>query len=149
MNALGYSDVCAAHSWSVPERYNIAADVCDKHPQEKLAMVWESYDGSARELTWGEMQDLANQAAHTLAGHGVEHAEELARVLDAGAFKVNLIPYNPTGSDYKGSGRETIARFKVILDRAGIPSTVRLTRGRDIAAACGQLAAAPRAAAPV
>ena len=81
MNALSYSDVCAAHRWSVPERYNIAADVCDKHPQEKLAMVWESYDGSARELTWGEMQDLANQAAHTLAGHGVERGDRVAVVL--------------------------------------------------------------------
>jgi 23S rRNA (adenine2503-C2)-methyltransferase len=78
-----------------------------------------------------------------------EDAAELARTLDAGLFKVNLIPYNPTGSDYKGSDREAIARFKGVLDRAGIPATVRLTRGRDIAAACGQLAAAPRAAARV
>jgi adenine C2-methylase RlmN of 23S rRNA A2503 and tRNA A37 len=33
------------------------------------------------------------------------------------------------------------ARFKSVLDRAHVPATVRLTRGRDIAAACGQLAA--------
>jgi 23S rRNA (adenine2503-C2)-methyltransferase len=56
-------------------------------------------------------------------------------------FKVNLIPYNPTGSGYDGSGRETIERFKAVLLRAGVPATVRLTRGRDIEAACGQLAA--------
>jgi 23S rRNA (adenine2503-C2)-methyltransferase len=53
---------------------------------------------------------------------------------------VNLIPYNPTGR-YDGSSREQIARFKSVLDRARLPATVRLTRGRDIAAACGQLAA--------
>jgi 23S rRNA (adenine2503-C2)-methyltransferase len=53
---------------------------------------------------------------------------------------VNLIPYNPTGM-YDGSSRAAIAAFKSVLDRARIPSTVRLTRGRDIAAACGQLAA--------
>jgi 23S rRNA (adenine2503-C2)-methyltransferase len=69
-----------------------------------------------------------------------EHARELAALLDPGAFKVNLIPYNPTGR-YHGSSRETIARFKAVLDRARLPATVRLTRGRDIAAACGQLAA--------
>jgi 23S rRNA (adenine2503-C2)-methyltransferase len=68
-----------------------------------------------------------------------EHAAELVELLDRNVFKVNLIPYNPTGM-YDGSSRETIARFKSVLDAARLPSTVRLTRGRDIAAACGQLA---------
>ena len=67
------------------------------------------------------------------------HAAELVELLDRHAFKVNLIPYNPTGM-YDGSSREAIARFKSVLDAARLPSTVRLTRGRDIAAACGQLA---------
>ena len=67
-------------------------------------------------------------------------ARELAAVLDPRAFKVNLIPYNPTGV-FEASSREAIARFKAVLDRARIPATVRLTRGRDIEAACGQLAA--------
>jgi 23S rRNA (adenine2503-C2)-methyltransferase len=70
----------------------------------------------------------------------VEHAQQLAELLDRHAFKVNLIPYNPTGM-YDGSSRERIAAFKAVLDAARLPSTVRLTRGRDIAAACGQLAA--------
>jgi 23S rRNA (adenine2503-C2)-methyltransferase len=69
-----------------------------------------------------------------------EHARELAEVLDRGIFKVNLIPYNPTGM-FEGSSRRAINAFKHVLDRARIPATVRLTRGRDIAAACGQLAA--------
>ena len=62
---------------------------------------------------------------------------------DRGAqvFKVNLIPYNPTGSRYEGSGREAIEAFRAVLAEHGVPVTVRLTRGRDIAAACGQLAA--------
>jgi len=68
-------------------------------------------------------------------------ARELADLLGPDHFKVNLIPYNPTGL-YAGSSREAIAAFKSVLDRAHIPATVRLTRGRDIAAACGQLAAA-------
>ena len=68
------------------------------------------------------------------------HARELAALLDPRLFKVNLIPYNPTGM-YEGSSREAIAAFKAVLDRARLPATVRLTRGRDIAAACGQLAA--------
>jgi len=68
------------------------------------------------------------------------HARELAALLDRKIFKINLIPYNPTGM-YDGSSRETIADFKDALHAAGFSPTVRLTRGRDIAAACGQLAA--------
>jgi len=67
-------------------------------------------------------------------------AKELAALLDPQVFKVNLIPYNPTGM-YEGSSRDAIAAFKSVLERARIPATLRLTRGRDIAAACGQLAA--------
>ena len=70
----------------------------------------------------------------------VEQATELARVLDPKVFKVNLIPYNPTGA-FDGSSRKAIGAFKEVLVRKRLPATVRLTRGRDIAAACGQLAA--------
>ncbi|MGZ4420244.1 MAG: 23S rRNA (adenine(2503)-C(2))-methyltransferase RlmN [Gaiellaceae bacterium] len=70
----------------------------------------------------------------------VEQARSLADLLDPKVFKVNLIPYNPTGM-YDGSSRKAIDAFKHVLDRSRLPATVRLTRGRDIAAACGQLAA--------
>ncbi|HZJ29741.1 MAG TPA: 23S rRNA (adenine(2503)-C(2))-methyltransferase RlmN [Solirubrobacterales bacterium] len=56
-------------------------------------------------------------------------------------FKVNLIPYNPTGERYGGSSRAAIDAFREALLARGVPATVRLTRGRDIDAACGQLAA--------
>jgi 23S rRNA (adenine2503-C2)-methyltransferase len=72
-----------------------------------------------------------------------EQAEALAQLLGRDHFKVNLIPYNPTGL-YEGSSRDRIAAFRHELERARVPVTVRLTRGRDIEAACGQLAAAPR-----
>jgi 23S rRNA (adenine2503-C2)-methyltransferase len=71
-----------------------------------------------------------------------EQALELAAALDPRkAFKVNLIPYNPTEAGFRGSGRDAIAAFRAVLEQRGIRTTVRLTRGRDIAAACGQLAA--------
>ena len=69
-----------------------------------------------------------------------EHARELAALLDPRIFKVNLIPYNPTGA-YDGSSPEADRGFRAILAERRIPATVRLTRGRDIDAACGQLAA--------
>jgi 23S rRNA (adenine2503-C2)-methyltransferase len=58
------------------------------------------------------------------------------------AFKVNLIPYNPTSPDLRGSSRTAIAAFRGALEARGLRATVRLTRGRDIEAACGQLAVA-------
>ncbi len=56
-------------------------------------------------------------------------------------YKLNLIPYNPTDSVYDGSSRGAIDAFKAALEEHGLRATVRLTRGRDIDAACGQLAA--------
>ena len=72
-----------------------------------------------------------------------QQARALAQLLGREPFKVNLIPYNPTGL-YEASSRDRVAAFRHELERARVPVTVRLTRGRDIEAACGQLAAAPR-----
>ena len=78
-----------------------------------------------------------------LAGVNDSHvqARQLADVLDPKMFKVNLIPFNPTDSGFEGSSAKAIEAFAAELERHGIGATVRLTRGRDIAAACGQLAA--------
>src|SRR5215217_6534694 len=59
-----------------------------------------------------------------------EQALALAKLLEPRrAFKVNLIPYNPTDAGYRGSGRDAIAVFRAVLEQRGIPTTVRLTRG--------------------
>jgi acetyl-CoA synthetase len=76
-----YEELREQHTWNVPERYNIAQDVCDKHPRDKPAMVWERFDGARRDVDWGELQDLANQAAHVLQRHGVDPGERVAVVL--------------------------------------------------------------------
>src|SRR3954454_1820892 len=76
-----YGEGCAENEWRVPDRYNIAEDVCDKHPRDKLAMVHERYDGERRDIAWGELQDLANQAANLLASHGVQRGDRVAVVL--------------------------------------------------------------------
>jgi len=77
---------------------------------------------------------------------GVNDSEELAHqladlLLPKNDFKVNLIPFNPSGNEYQGSSPAQIEVFKSSLMKRGIHATVRLTRGRDIDAACGQLAA--------
>ncbi len=78
-----------------------------------------------------------------LAGVNDSHVQavQLAEVLDPKVFKVNLIPYNPTGSGFEGSSPKAIEAFRSELERRGLRATVRLTRGREIDGACGQLAA--------
>jgi 23S rRNA (adenine2503-C2)-methyltransferase len=75
---------------------------------------------------------------------GYGQAVQLARLLDPRIYKLNLIPYNPTDAVYDGSSRGAIDAFRAALEEHGLRATVRLTRGRDIDAACGQLAARSR-----
>jgi 23S rRNA (adenine2503-C2)-methyltransferase len=70
-------------------------------------------------------------------------AAELARRLRGLLCHVNLIPYNPTPAAplFRRPGPERIERFRAVLERYGIPATVRYSRGVEITAACGQLRA--------
>ena len=109
--------------------------VNDRYPLAEVLAECERYFALRRRKVFVEYVMLAG------VNDRVEQAKQLAELLDRRTFKVNLIPYNPTGT-FDGSSRRAIDAFKEVLDRAGIPATVRLTRGRDIEAACGQLAAA-------
>jgi acetyl-CoA synthetase len=76
-----YDQMREQHRWEVPERYNIATDVCDKHPRDKLAMVWEDYEGNERRVDFGELADLSNKFANVLAGRGIEREDRVATLL--------------------------------------------------------------------
>jgi 23S rRNA (adenine2503-C2)-methyltransferase len=110
--------------------------VNDRYPLDEVLAECRRYVELRRRKVFVEYVMLAG------VNDSSADARALAAVLDPRAFKVNLIPYNPTGR-YEGSSREAIERFRAALERARIPATVRLTRGRDIEAACGQLASAP------
>ncbi|WP_074009041.1 23S rRNA (adenine(2503)-C(2))-methyltransferase RlmN [Duodenibacillus massiliensis] len=70
-----------------------------------------------------------------------EQARALVKLVKTVPCKFNLIPFNPfPDSDLKQPEREKVLAFAKILNDAGIVTTVRKTRGDDIAAACGQLA---------
>jgi acetyl-CoA synthetase len=76
-----YDDMRAQHSWQVPERYNIAQDVCDKHERDRLAMIWEDWRGSERRVSFGELQDLSNKFANVLEANGIERGDRVATLL--------------------------------------------------------------------
>ena len=75
---------------------------------------------------------------------GPEQAHELARLLPHRLSHVNLIPYNATGAAFAPSPPARAREFLGRLQLAGLSATIRASRGRDIAAACGQLRAENR-----
>jgi 23S rRNA (adenine2503-C2)-methyltransferase len=118
-------DALRSQIMPVNERYPLA-DVlaaCERHYEAKHRQVFIEY------VMLAGVNDRYEQAV------------QLAQVLDPRIYKVNLIPYNPTDSVYEGSSRDAIGAFQAVLEEHGLRATVRLTRGRDIDAACGQLAA--------
>jgi 23S rRNA (adenine2503-C2)-methyltransferase len=108
--------------------------VNDRYPLAQVLDACRAYYERKRRQVFVEYVMLAG------VNDRYEQAVGLADVLDPKVFKVNLIPYNPTGS-YDGSSPAAIAAFKAALEEHGLRATVRVTRGRDIDAACGQLAA--------
>jgi acetyl-CoA synthetase len=76
-----YEEAVARHRWQVPARYNIAADVCDRHAREKLAMIHEDYEGNVRQVSWGELQDSSNRFANVLVANGVGRGDRVAMLL--------------------------------------------------------------------
>ncbi|MGO9750613.1 MAG: 23S rRNA (adenine(2503)-C(2))-methyltransferase RlmN [Solirubrobacteraceae bacterium] len=105
-----------------------------RYPLADVIEACEAFYASKRRMVFVEYV--------MLAGVNDTHAQAaaLAAALDPKTFKVNLIPYNPTGSPYQGSSPKAIEAFRAELERRGLGATVRLTRGREIDAACGQLA---------
>lgn len=108
--------------------------VNERYPLDEVIAACERFYERKRRMVFVEYVMLAGVNDH------YAQAVQMARLLDPKKFKVNLIPYNPTGS-YDGSTPEAIDAFKAALEEHGLGATVRLTRGRDIDAACGQLAA--------
>ncbi|MDP1609118.1 MAG: 23S rRNA (adenine(2503)-C(2))-methyltransferase RlmN [Chlamydiales bacterium] len=106
-----------------------------KYPLEEILMAMERYSRETkRDITY-EYTLLAD------LNDGPKEAEELAQLLSGKQCTVNLIPYNPVdGLKLKRPAKEAIEEFRSILVDAGINTTWRYTKGKDIAAACGQLA---------
>src|SRR3954471_383149 len=76
-----YQEMLEQHRWEVPERYNIAGDVCDKHPRDRLAMIWEDWRGNERKVSFGELQDLSCKFANVLEANGIERGDRVATLL--------------------------------------------------------------------
>jgi len=106
-----------------------------KYPLEKLLAACRSFPRGSREYLTFEYVLLGG------VNDSAEDARRVARLMaDLGRVKVNLIPWNPGSLPYAEPSGKSIERFHKILLEKGIPVFTRYSRGRDVMAACGQLA---------
>ncbi|MEI9985829.1 MAG: 23S rRNA (adenine(2503)-C(2))-methyltransferase RlmN [Aliidongia sp.] len=117
------------------ELRDVIVPINKKYPIKELLDACRTYPGSsnARRITFEYvmLKDINDSPAE---------ARELVRLLDGIPAKVNLIPFNPwPGAPYECSTGAAIKAFADIVNDAGYSSPVRVPRGRDILAACGQL----------
>jgi 23S rRNA (adenine2503-C2)-methyltransferase len=114
---------------------DVLVPINKKYPLADLLQACRTYPGvhNARRITF-EYVMLKG------VNDSPEEARALVRLLEGVPAKVNLIPFNPwPGAPYECSDDKAITKFADIVNDAGYASPVRTPRGRDIAAACGQL----------
>ena len=79
-----YQEICAAHRWRVPARYNIGTDICDRVAAETpdaTAMIWEDLDGTDHTVTFGWLRDQSNRLANGLRAQGLQRGDRVAVLL--------------------------------------------------------------------
>jgi 23S rRNA (adenine2503-C2)-methyltransferase len=114
---------------------NTLMPINKKYPLSKLLAACRNFPRGSREYITFEYVLLGG------VNDTVDDAKRVARLMaDLGRVKVNLIPWNPGSLPYKEPSEESIERFHKILLEKGIPAFTRYSRGRDVMAACGQLA---------
>ncbi|HYF50473.1 MAG TPA: 23S rRNA (adenine(2503)-C(2))-methyltransferase RlmN [Planctomycetota bacterium] len=108
--------------------------VSKRYPISEVMDAVEEFSRKTRRIVTYEYVLLAG------VNDSVEQAEELVGLLQTHPCKCNLIPFNPVDeTGYKRPSIQAQERFKAVLDRAHIPTTIRYSKGKKVDAACGQL----------
>ncbi len=113
--------------------------VTRRYPIAELMDACRRYRAATRRRVFVEyllLEGVNDSRAHARA------LADLLRPHGRGAFHVNLIAYNPTAAGFHGSASYVVEQFAHALERGGVGSSYRVSRGREIDAACGQLAMA-------
>jgi 23S rRNA (adenine2503-C2)-methyltransferase len=106
-----------------------------KYPLNKLLAACRNFPRGSREYITFEYVLLGG------VNDTADDAKRVARLMsDMGRVKVNLIPWNPGSLPYREPTEHSIETFHKILLGKGVPAFTRYSRGRDVMAACGQLA---------
>ena len=134
---LGVNLAVSMHA-ATDELRDVLVPINRKYPIADLLAACRDYPGAnnARRITFEYvmLKGINDSAAE---------ARQLVRLMDDIPAKFNLIPFNPwPGAGYQSSAPATIRRFSKILNDNGFSAPIRIPRGRDIMAACGQLKSA-------
>jgi len=117
------------------EQRNVLMPINCKYPLKELLAACKKFPTGSREYITFEYVLLGG------VNDTAEDARRVARLMNGlGRVKVNLIPWNPGALPYKEPTEEAIREFHRILLEKGVPAFTRYSRGRDVMAACGQLA---------
>ena len=83
-----YEQLYASFRWNIPKRYNIAADVCDRHASDpgKVALIGEDSDGKTWKMTFREVQRQANKLANLLVSLGLVRGDRVMLLLGQNAW---------------------------------------------------------------
>lgn len=141
---LGVKLAVSLHA-ATDEVRDVLVPINKKYPIEELLAACREYPGAdnARRITFEYvmLKGVNDSAAD---------ARALARLVSGIPAKFNLIPFNAwPGAPYECSSIATMTRFAAILNEAGYSAPIRVPRGRDIMAACGQLRSASERERPV
>src|SRR5882724_2384829 len=117
------------------EQRDVLMPINKKYPLKELLAACKKFPTGSREYITFEYVLLGG------VNDTAEDARRVARLMSGlGRVKVNLIPWNPGALPYKEPTEESVAEFHRILLEKGVPAFTRYSRGRDVMAACGQLA---------
>ncbi|MEW6543150.1 MAG: 23S rRNA (adenine(2503)-C(2))-methyltransferase RlmN [Nitrospirota bacterium] len=135
---LGVNLAVSLNATTNQQRDRLMPAVNRLHPLEKLLAACRAYPLPPRRRLTFEYVLLAGE------NDSEPDAKRLVKLLAGLRCKVNLIPFNEfPGSPYRRPAEAAVLRFQSVLKRAGIPTFIRKSKGRDVLGACGQLGDVP------
>lgn len=112
-----YTELLSRHQWTVPQYYNVATDVCDKHDPDKLAMIWVTENHTDKFIRWGEIQSRSNQFANHLKELGVDRGDRVAVLLppgvDAAAAVLGILKIGAIGAPMAALWSDESIRYRL------------------------------------
>src|SRR6201997_1465573 len=134
-----YDEIYASFRWNIPARYNIAADVCDRHAADptKVALIGEGADGKTWQLTFRDVQRRANQLANLLVARGLVKGDRVMLLLGqnpwtaiahVACWKAGLIsvPVSPLFAADAVAYRLNLVGARILItDQANLPTALR------------------------
>lgn len=128
-----YSALYRDFRWSIPARYNIGVDICDKHPADKPALIHKRDGGDVRVYSFGDLKRLSNKLANVLVAHGLTRGDRIGILLPQApetaiahiaAYKAGLIAtplFTLFGEDALEYRLGACAAAALVTDKASLP----------------------------